>query len=40
MVPTGHPGVAESAVRGVPRPASGETVHACVVRAPGREGNR
>ncbi|MGI5213204.1 AMP-binding protein [Plantactinospora sp. CA-290183] len=30
-----HPGVAESAVFGVPHPATGETVHAYVVRVPG-----
>ncbi|MFI6256168.1 AMP-binding enzyme [Micromonospora zamorensis] len=33
---TGHPGVAESAVRGVPHPRTGETVRAYVVPAPCR----
>ncbi|MDG4784038.1 AMP-binding protein [Micromonospora sp. WMMD961] len=36
LVLTGHPGVAESAVVGVPHPRTGETVRAYVVPAPGR----
>ncbi|MDG4806392.1 AMP-binding protein [Micromonospora sp. WMMD1120] len=36
LVLAGHPGVAESAVLGVPHPRTGETVRAYVVPAPGR----
>lgn len=36
VVLAGHPGVAESAVLGVPHPRTGETVRAYVVPAPGR----
>ncbi|MFI6784297.1 AMP-binding protein [Micromonospora sp. NPDC050276] len=36
LVLTGHPGVVESAVLGVPHPRTGETVRAYVVPAPGR----
>ncbi|MGW4499358.1 AMP-binding protein [Micromonospora sp. NPDC004336] len=36
LVLSAHPGVAESAVLGVPHPRSGETVRAYVVPAPGR----
>ncbi|MGI5524117.1 AMP-binding protein [Micromonospora sp. CA-259024] len=36
LVLTGHPGVAESAVLGVPHPRTGETVRAYVVPAQGR----
>ncbi|MET8527756.1 AMP-binding protein [Micromonospora sp. NPDC005172] len=36
LVLGGHPGVAESAVLGVPHPRTGETVRAYVVPAPGR----
>ncbi|WP_353890634.1 hypothetical protein [Micromonospora sp. WMMA1363] len=37
LVLAAHPGVAESAVLGVPYPRTGETVHAYVVLKPGRE---
>ncbi|RQW92240.1 AMP-dependent synthetase [Micromonospora globispora] len=37
LVLAAHPGVAESAVLGVPHPRTGETVRAYVVRAPGAE---
>ncbi|SCE91177.1 long-chain acyl-CoA synthetase [Micromonospora coriariae] len=37
LVLAGHPGVAESAVLGVPHPRTGETVRAYVVPAPGRQ---
>ncbi|MFI6271265.1 AMP-binding enzyme [Micromonospora zamorensis] len=40
QVLTGHRGVAESAVPGVPHPRTGETVRAYVVPAPAALGDR